>query len=152
MEGRLKETTLYIAYAWKSEKESPMQVDLPEDGSVSNSTGMVYLGRKEMEPKIRIEKIRGRNEYSIDPMRSPVVQYSRGYDDAFVIRPGRFYYIGGFYDDSGIWVEKDEDFKKWAEKILRMARTFFKKRRFGSFYLGENAAEALNAGAKLGQV
>jgi hypothetical protein len=66
-----------------------------------------------------------------------------------MIRRGRLYFQGGYFDAAGKWIVKDEAFITWARRLRETARRFFKKRRIGFFYLGEGAEKAKAAGFEL---
>lgn len=84
--------------------------------------------------------------WTVDTLRSPVVEISRCYFDGKQLRRGRLFYDEGFYDASGHWVNKPNAFLSWADSILRLAKgmSVFDERQ-GS-YLGPAANKLASSG------
>jgi hypothetical protein len=57
----------------------------------------------------------------IDKLDSPVVEYSPGYDASGVARRGRMWFATTYLRDDEI-VAADDDFVRWADRILRWVR------------------------------
>ncbi len=76
--------------------------------------------------------------WSIDSLRSPVMEFSSCYFDGEIIRRGRLYYVDGFYDEEA-WIEKSEGFRHWAKAVLRVTKK--RLERHDSDYVGRAASE-----------
>lgn len=72
--------------------------------------------------------------WTIDVLRSPVIEFNRCYFDGRILRRGRVYYVDAFYGPDDAWMEKSEDFRLWAKSVLKIIRHCFKKH--GSDYIG----------------
>ena len=84
----------------------------------------------------------------MDVIRSPVVEFNSCYFDDTVLRRGRVYYVDGFHDDKGHWVEKSAGFRTWAKAVLNSVKKTLMKH--GSDYIGlEAAAWVKSGGGKL---
>lgn len=82
----------------------------------------IVLVRKSDIEDIQYRKIRDRNIYSIDTLRSPVIEYSRCYVGDNVIRRGRLFFVKTYYDDKDVLIKKSSDFLAWANQMLGDAR------------------------------
>lgn len=62
--------------------------------------------------------------WSVDTLRSPVVELSRCYFNGSTFRRGRIYYRTGYYmeDGSGVWVDKPASFLEWADRLFAAVR------------------------------
>jgi hypothetical protein len=75
--------------------------------------------------------------WTVDDLRSPVVEFSSCYFDGTILRRGRVYYVDGFYGVDDAWVEKSEIFQSWAKNVLRTTRNFMRKHE--TDYIGKDA-------------
>jgi hypothetical protein len=86
--------------------------------------------------------------WTVDVLRSPVVEFNSCYFDGKILRRGRAYYVDGFYGEGEAWVEKPESFRLWARGVLRILRKSLK--RHGTDYIGRDALSWLqHDGGKL---
>ena len=103
-----------------------------------------YLVRKSDLEDVILEHVAEQRYWSIDVIRSPVVQFNSCFFDGTILRRGRVYYVDGFYGENGEWIEKSEGFRLWARAILKVTKKGLK--RHGSDYIGAGAAEWLVGG------
>jgi hypothetical protein len=82
--------------------------------------------------------------WSIDILKSPVVEFSRSFEGDGVIRRGRIYYTKGFYGSDGKWVDKPAEFLAWASVLTR--RTKRGLTRHDGDYIGKGAERRLREG------
>jgi len=82
--------------------------------------------------------------WTVDVLRSPVVQFRGCYFDGKIPRRGRVYYVDGFYAENDEWVEKPESFRAWAKAVLKAAKKGLKRQ--DSDYIGPEASEWLAQG------
>jgi hypothetical protein len=73
--------------------------------------------------QVRTSYVPGQEYWTVDSLRSPVMEFFGCHFDGSRIIRGRLYYNVGFYDDTGSWVEKSASFVKWAGRIVRVARS-----------------------------
>lgn len=87
--------------------------------------------------------------WSIDVVRSPVVEFNSCFFDGKTFRSGRVYYTDSYYDTDNSLVPKSEAFTTWAKAVLAGTRKSLKKR--GHTYAGPDAERWLkeSEGAKL---
>jgi hypothetical protein len=98
-----------------------------------------YLVRKSDLDKVLMHYVEKQNYWSIDSVRSPVIEFDSCYLSENILRRGRVYYVNKFYDDEGILVGKPEDFCIWAKQIFLKIRKFLKKHE--KDYIGTDAFE-----------
>lgn len=90
---------------------------------------------------IPLSYVNGANYWKMDVLTSPIVEFSRSFYDGKLMRRGRIYFIESYFDENDALVFKNEDFLKWARKILRVVRKILFKH--GTDYLGPEAKELL---------
>lgn len=114
----------------------------PEDSIVADSTIIramgredvrVYLSRRQDLPQIDVRAIPSRNSWSIDELRSPVVEFSRCYFDGQLLRRGRLYVITHYYDENSLLVEKQKSFVNWAKTLISTTKKTMARREDGDF-------------------
>jgi hypothetical protein len=84
----------------------------------------------------------------VDVLRSPVVEFSRCYQDDRLIRSGRFYFIRSYFDERAV-IEKDDAFLQWSNSLLSRARRMLKKDPKSFAYFGPEALRLKDAGFKM---
>lgn len=82
--------------------------------------------------------------WSVDALRSPVVEFQRCFFDGKALGRGRVYFVESYYDSSGALVPKPEAFRNWAQAVLSVVRR--KLHRQGPDYLGRDAKMWLSSG------
>ena len=75
--------------------------------------------------------------WTFESFHSPLLEYQRCFFDGRVLRRGRLYYIDGAYGDKDVWIEKSEEFKKWAKSIFSAAKKTLAHEE--GFYFGPGA-------------
>jgi hypothetical protein len=60
--------------------------------------------------------------WTVDALRSPVVEFKRCFYDGSVLRRGRLYFVDGFRGDDEKRVEKPLAFKEWANAALKKTK------------------------------
>lgn len=107
-----------------------------------------YLVRDVDLDSVVVEHVPAQGHWSIDVLRSPVVQFNCCYFDEEILRRGRVYYVDGFYGPDRAWVEKSEGFRAWARAVFKAVRKHLRKE--GSKYVGEDTLTWLaNSGGRL---
>jgi len=148
IEASLKELGSLTIVHSRSPTSVPRTVpsaDLSENGEPWLFFGLV---RQSDLPKLLLEHVAAQSYWSIDELRSPVVELTNSYCDGTILRRGRVYYVDGYYDDQDQWVEKSDDFKQWAKTVLKVIRKNLIKR--GPEYVGAEAlAWAKRTGGQL---
>lgn len=96
-----------------------------------------FLVRKLDLCKVVTNHVPTQGYWSIDVLRSPVVEFSSCYFDGCVLRRGRVYYVDGFFGDDAVWTGKPQNFRLWAKSVLKATRQALK--RHGADYIGADA-------------
>jgi hypothetical protein len=84
----------------------------------------------------------------IDDLRSPVVEFSRCYQDDQCIRRGRFYFAKSYLDRRAL-VYKDQEFLEWGNSLISRARGILKKEPESFAYFGREAFRLKGLGLKM---
>lgn len=100
-----------------------------------------YLVRPEDIRSVTMTHIPAQAYWTVDVLRSPVVEFNRCFFDEIVLRRGRLYYIDKFYGSDGTTLEKPMEFVTWAKSLLLTTKKALK--RHGSDYIGPDAKEWL---------
>jgi hypothetical protein len=87
--------------------------------------------------EVLLEHVPAQGHWSIDQLRSPVVQFNSCYFDRCILRRGRMYYVDGYFGENGLWTEKPESFRLWAKALLKATKKVLK--RHGNEYIGQDA-------------
>lgn len=82
---------------------------------------MLYLVREKDIENVVIKSV-AEKYWTIDISRSPAVELIKSYHNESIARTGRLYFLTGFYDRDGSWIDKSPEFLKWAESLLRWIR------------------------------
>lgn len=117
---RANEQTKLCRY--QTEQASPCFLESSIIRKMGEEALKIVLVRKSDIENIQYRKIRDRNIYSIDTIRSPVIEFSRCYVADNIIRRGRLYFVKTHYDDKDILIKKSSDFLAWANQLLDEAR------------------------------
>jgi hypothetical protein len=95
-----------------------------------------------------MEHVPAQGYWTVDVLKSPVIQFNRCYFDGTILRRGRLYYVDGFYDINQRWEVKSESFRKWAKAVFAKTKKALKKHE--TDYIGTGAASWLaSSGGKL---
>lgn len=101
----------------------------------------VYLVRPEDLDAVELLHAPGVGLWCVDVQKSPVIEFSRCYFSPQLLREGRVYYVDGFFDEDENWIEKSEEFRKWAQKIYRLIRKTLTNSKERHAYVGKHALE-----------
>lgn len=122
--------------------------DLVEDGHQQNFFNLVRIADLD---SVVTKEIKNQGYWSIDELRSPVIEFTRSNFDGALIRRGRLYYIDVYYDDSGKLVGKTLGFDVWAKKVLSKARRSLEYDKELLAYIGAEANEMRKNSIKFAQ-
>ena len=96
-----------------------------------------YLVRIADLPGVLTQHVPAQGYWTIDLLRSPVVEFSSCYFDRRILRRGRVYYVDGFFGPNETWIETPESFRLWAKSVIKATRKTLK--RHGTDYIGKDA-------------
>lgn len=96
------------------------------------------------------EEIRTQGYWSINTIKSPVIEFTRSFFDGRVLKTGRLYCDNFYYDESTNLVRrKSQDFSDWAKRILSKAKRLLTYDKEFHAYLGDEAIELHKVGIEL---
>lgn len=107
----------------------------------------ILIARKVDVPQIEFRPIKGREEFSCDPVLSPVVEFSRFptiVANRF-LRAGRLYRVDKYWNDDGKLVSKSPEFIEWSEHLYKLVKKSLIKVGQGCF-AGAEALELRRSG------
>lgn len=130
-----------VCFVSQSSFTSEPQILCEETRTESNISARLscYLVRDTDLNTIRLKHISDKVGWIVDDLRSPVVQLDSGYFDGRILRRGRIYYETRYYGDDGRRIDKQLDFIKWAESIMKITKKLFKRNPEFDAYIGMNA-------------
>lgn len=134
----------------KSRSGSP-RPELLENTVVTQFGGeplRVLLAQPNELSSIVFHPIKGREEYSCDPILAPIVEFDRSYVGEDFIRLGRLYYVPEYFDDVGRLVSKRSAFLDWAERLMRATKAWLHEVNPDT-YAGPGALALHRAGLRL---
>lgn len=105
----------------------------------------LFLVRPEDVELVITQPVATQGYWSIDALRSPVIEFQRCFYDGHRLRRGRAYFVEEYYDANKHLVQKPEAFRIWAQSVLNTIRR--KLRRQGADYFGSEARRWLSSGA-----
>ena len=107
------------------------------------SAGTGYLVRRGDLAKVHTSPVVSRNEWSIDVVRSPGVEFMACFFDGTVLRRGRVYAVTTYYDETNALRSKEPESVNAVNGIMRAVKRMC--RRLGSCYIGPAAEEWMKA-------
>lgn len=96
--------------------------------------------------QVRFRQIESRQLWTIDSLRSEIVEFRGCHLNANRLKRGRLFYQTGFYNDDRVWTNKSAEFIEWAEKVRRLMKELFLYDRHERAVIGKDAAEWKNKG------
>lgn len=96
--------------------------------------------------QVLMEYVPAQGYWTIDELRSPVIEFNRCYIDDQALRRGRLYYTEKFYGADGAVVEKPEEFRAWAQALFRSTKKYLKKKDVD--YFGPEAEHLIALGQR----
>ncbi len=131
----------------RSPTQNPLVVDSLDRKEEGKQWLVLFLAREADLKGIVMHYVDVQDYWTVDALRSPVVEFTCSFFDGKILRRGRAYYVDGYHEQGKGWVEKDEQFKGWAKQILESIKKSLK--RYMSDYIGPKAQSWLDAGGKL---
>jgi hypothetical protein len=112
--------------------------ELPEVNESGMGTDVVILNKR-ITKKVHLRKVRDRDYYAIDKMKSEVIEFARSKIVAGRRRSGRLWIEANAHDDAFHLVEKSAAFGSWYDKLARWIRTHYHRQ--GDVFVGPGSAE-----------
>jgi len=108
----------------------------------------VHLVRPEDLQAVVTRHVPAQGYWTIDVIKSPVIEFNRCFFDGTILRRGRLYYVDGYYNAHQTWEDKADSFQQWAKAVLTRAKKVLKKHK--ADYIGTGADAWLSSsGGKL---
>lgn len=107
----------------------------------------LFLTREQDLNRVIMEHVPARGYWSIDVVKSPVIEFTQSLFSENGIDAGRAYYVNGYYDKDNLWIRKSDDFLTWAKSVFSTTKRILKRR--NPDYLGPNAEQWLASGGKI---
>jgi hypothetical protein len=138
LEAAFAKSHPYVCLAWRSPDATPKQLRGFSEYQPGRDDLKVLLVSPTDLSKVRSGYVPAQKYWTVDTLRSPVVEMSRCYVEGNAIRPGRLYYKDEYYGAEGQRMLQPEDFRKWAADLLKTTKNVFK--RIKGEYVGAEAA------------
>ena len=132
----------------RSEQAKPKILDSSVIKKMGGEPLKILLVRKADLDLLKFRYLKIRNEFVIDTIDSPVVEYSRCFLCDEFIRRGRMYFLKSFYDDAENMVTKNDCFLSWADALLNTTKAELIRSANGDF-LGKGARWDKMTGKKM---
>ena len=104
----------------------------------------LFLVRPDDAANVVTQHVSAQGYWSIDALRSPVIEFQRCFFDGKSLRRGRAYFVDKYYDSNRVLAQKPEAFSKWAQAVLGVIRR--KLHRQGPDYFGDDAKRWASSG------
>lgn len=105
----------------------------------------LLVARRVDLPRIDFAPIRGRNDFTYDINKAPVIEFDRCYVTDRFIRVGRLYRVDKYWDENKQLVSKPDAFIEWADRLYKLAKASLTKVEQGC-YAGAEALELRKKG------
>jgi hypothetical protein len=103
----------------------------------------VHLVRHEDLQAVVTRHVPAQGYWTIDVVKSPVIEFNRCFFDCTILRRGRLYYVDGYYDANQVWEDKPQSFQQWAKAVLAKAKKSLRKHK--TDYIGKGAEAWLSS-------
>lgn len=137
LEASLRSKSDFLILHSRSVTSVPRVVDTLSFDEHGKPWLFLFLIRPDDIASVIMRHVPAQNYWVVDTVKSPVIEVTRCFFDAKIIRRGRFYYNDSFYNSDGVLLEKSELFRNWAKSNFRIVKGELQK--FGLFYIGHDA-------------
>jgi hypothetical protein len=127
----------------RTAKDEPRILDTPHCNENGRYWLYLFLTQPHRISEVIMRKVAKQDYWTIDDLRSPVVEFTHSFTDATRIRVGRLWYESTYYGENGELVTKPKDFLDWADRILKITRRTLTKD--GNYYFGKEALEKVKS-------
>ncbi len=151
---RIKKAGPVLVLSWRSPSPSPLVVH-EQDLMSETKWFSFHLVRPDDLPLVVCRHVPTQGYWVVDEQKSSVIEFGGCYFDDKILRRDRMYYTDGDYDANGTWVEKSDEFKKWAKAVFRAAKKGMTclKHVYSGWYIGPEAQQWVETrGIKLVQM
>ena len=138
-EERIRQCGDYLVLHARSPQSKPRivpSVDFEENGK---KWLFYYLVKPDDLASVQTREVAKQDYWTIDDLRSPVVEFTSSFFDGAKMRPGRVYFQDRYYADNGQLVTKPESYVKWAKSILVAVKKELQRDTALDAYIGPDA-------------
>ena len=114
------ENTVFCKYL--SPNKSPVFLKTTKIDDMGNEYLKILILREQDIDKLIFREIKDTDSFSINTIKSPVLEYSRCFVSDDLIRRGRLYFIKTYYNEQESLIEKEPCFVAWASRVIKEAR------------------------------
>jgi hypothetical protein len=139
LEQALRMKTDFLALADRSQTSAPERADfvLPA-AQMGEKSVHICLARQEDLSNIVVRHVPAQSYWSVDILRSPVIEVRRCFLKDEILRQGRLFMDAGFYREDK-WCDKPDAFLKWAKLVFGVTKKVFKRDSIMDAYVGRYA-------------
>jgi hypothetical protein len=98
-----------------------------------------FLVRLPELSSVKLKHVPQQGYWSIDVLKSPVVELSLGAFDATTLGRSRLYFTESFFDEKGKLIPKPDAFVLWGRSLITSTKRYLKRQTGSPFYAGEDA-------------
>lgn len=132
----------------RSTTQTPLVLDSLDHKEAGKQWLFLFLAREEDLAGVVMHYVDVQDYWTVDSLRSPVIEFTCSQFDGKTLRRGRASYIEGYHEQGQGWIEKNDQFKSWAKLVLDGIKNSLK--RYLSDYIGPKAQAWLaTSGGKL---
>ncbi len=132
----------------RSLAQNPLIIDSLDYKEAGKQWLFLFLAREADLTGIVMHYVDVQDYWTVDALRSPVIEFTCSYFDDKILRRGRAYYVEGYHEQNHGWIEKSDQFKSWAKLVLEAIKKSLN--RYMSGYIGHKARSWLEvSGGKL---
>lgn len=149
LEDKLRHIDSLVVLHSRSSNSKPHELDSLDYVENGQQWLYFYLVRQDDFDSVIMRHVPAQNYWTVDVVKSPVIEFNRCFFDGKILRRGRIYYINKFYGTNDELLEKPEPFQIWAKSIFNTTKKSLDK--VNSDYYGRNAKAWISSGGTLAQ-
>jgi hypothetical protein len=129
----------------RAESSTPKLIEMV-DYELSDQPRRCYLVSPDLVNSIVMRYVSAQGYWTLDVLKSPVIEFDKSFFDGRILKPGRVYYQSQFFDDSEELLVKPELFLKWSKSVINSLRKSLVKNGSSIYYVGEDTMRKAVAG------
>ncbi|HMF30933.1 MAG TPA: hypothetical protein VKK79_05945 [Candidatus Lokiarchaeia archaeon] len=137
VQSRLSEIVPVKILHSRSPTQDPQVVDSLDHREAGKQWLSLFLVREEDLNDVVMHYVDVQDYWTVDDLRSPVIEFTCSFFDNDILRRGRAYYVEGYHEQDQGWIEKSAPFKAWAKIVLDTIKKSLNRRM--SDYIGPSA-------------
>jgi hypothetical protein len=145
VEQRLQSRLRIQVVSERAESSTPKLIGMVSY-ELSDQPRRCYLVSPDLVNSIVMRYVPAQGYWTIDVLKSPVIELDKSFFDGRILKPGRMYCESQFLDDSGELVVKPEIFLKWSKSVMNSLRKSLVKNGRSIYYVGGDTMRKAEAG------